>query len=51
MKSTIQRLLKVNSVYPDEVAHYEPPHLDLHCFQNSTVFISGALRVKMKIIF
>ena len=22
-----------NSVYPDEVAHYEPPHLDIHCLQ------------------
>ena len=21
-----------NSVDPDEVAHTEPPHLDLHCF-------------------
>ena len=20
-----------NNVDPDEVAHYEPPHLDLHC--------------------
>ena len=20
-----------NSIDPDEVAHYEPPHLDLHC--------------------
>ena len=20
-----------NSVNPDEVAHYEPPHLDVHC--------------------
>ena len=20
-----------NSVDPDEVAHHEPPHLDLHC--------------------
>ena len=22
-----------NSVGPDEVAHYEPPHHDLHCLQ------------------
>ena len=21
-----------NSIDLDEVAHYEPPHLDLHCF-------------------
>ena len=24
-----------NSVDLDEVAHYEPPHLDLHCFSSS----------------
>ena len=24
---------KKNSVYPDETAHYEPSHLDLHCLQ------------------
>ena len=24
---------KANSVDSDEVAHYEPPHLDLHCLQ------------------
>ena len=24
---------RANSVDPDEVAHDEPPHLDLHCFQ------------------
>ena len=24
---------KANSVDPDEVAHNEPPHLDLHCWQ------------------
>ena len=24
-----------NSVDPDEVAHYEPPHLDLHCLPSS----------------
>ena len=22
---------RANSVDPDEVAHYEPPHQDLHC--------------------
>ena len=26
-----------NSVDPDEVAHYELPHLDLHCFQNQQI--------------
>ena len=34
-----------NSVDPEEVAHDEPPHLYLHCFANSAVFISGALNV------
>ena len=24
---------KANSIDPDEVAHNEPPHLDLHCLQ------------------
>ena len=24
-----------NSVDPDEMAHYEPPHLDLHCLLSS----------------
>ena len=24
-----------NSVDPDEVAHYEPPHLDQHCLPSS----------------
>ena len=28
-----------NSVEPDEVAHNEPPHLDLHCL--STGFLSS----------
>ena len=27
-----------NSVDPDEVAHNEPPHLDLHCFPSSLDF-------------
>ena len=25
--------LEANSVDLDEMAHYEPPHQDLHCFQ------------------
>ena len=24
-----------NSLDPDEVAHYEPPHMDLHSFPSS----------------
>ena len=27
----IQRIPDKNSIDLDEVAHYEPPHLDLHC--------------------
>ena len=30
-----KRVKIANSVDPDEVAHREPPHLDLHCFQSS----------------
>ena len=26
---------RANSVDPDEVAHNEPPHLDLHCLPSS----------------
>ena len=29
---------------PDEVAHYEPFHLDLHCSQISKLRVLGALR-------
>ena len=25
---------KANSADPDEMAHYEPSHLDLHCLQS-----------------
>ena len=34
-----------NSVDSDEVAHYEPPHLDLRCLQFS-IFSFGALEKK-----
>ena len=30
--------LRLNSVDLDEAAHYELPHLDLRCFENSTFF-------------
>ena len=36
-----------NSVDPGEVAHNEPPHLDLHCFSNSTIFIFGTLHTEV----
>ena len=26
-----------NSVDPDEAAHYEPPHLDLHCLPSDNL--------------
>ena len=36
-----------NSVDPEEVAHDEPPHLNLYCFANSAAFIPGALNVNV----
>ena len=29
-----------NSVDPDDVAHYEPPHQDLHCLQILSFLVS-----------
>ena len=29
-----------NSVDPDEVAHHEPPHQDLHCLSSSLQFLN-----------
>ena len=40
-----QRLDIAISVDLDEAAHYELPHLDLHCLQIKTKIISGALTV------
>ena len=35
-KSTIIKIVEfANSVDSDEVAHNEPPHLDLHCLSSS----------------
>ena len=31
----------VNSADPDEMAHYEPSHLDLYCFQRSLFWYAG----------
>ena len=28
-----------NSVNPNETAHYEPTHLDLHCLQKVQIFV------------
>ena len=30
-----------NNVDPDETAHYEPSHLDLHCLQNNIFWSAG----------
>ena len=38
--------LGANSVDPDEVAHYEPPHLDLCCLQMQLFSFSGAFWAK-----
>ena len=41
----IQRVKGANNVDPDEVAHHEPPHLDLNCLQIKLFFFC-AFRVK-----
>ena len=35
-----------NSVDPDEMAHYEPSHLDLHSLQKLIIIIYGSERVR-----
>ena len=30
----------VNSVCPDEVAHYEPPHQDVYCLSSSLLILN-----------
>ena len=30
-----------NSVGPDEMAHYEPLHLDLHCLHRQLCWVAG----------
>ena len=34
-----------NSVDPDETAHYEPSHLDLHCLQKPVIIDCGSVRI------
>ena len=34
-----------NSVDPDEMAHYEPSHLDLHCLQRYLCWSAGMKEV------
>ena len=41
----IQRLERANSVDPDEVAHHEPPRLDLHYLQSQLLVIYLVLSV------
>ena len=36
-----------NSVDPDEMAHYEPSHLDLCCLQKLIIITCGSERVKV----
>ena len=36
-----------NSVDPDETAHNEPSHLDLHCLKNPIIFAYDSERVKV----
>ena len=40
---------RASSVDPDEVAHNEPPHLDLHSLQVLIKFVFGILKVKEEI--
>ena len=35
-----------DSIDPDEVAHNEPPHLDLSCWQMQLCFIFCTLKIK-----
>ena len=36
-----------NSVDPDEMAHHEPSHLDLHCLQKYNALVYRAERVNI----
>ena len=35
-----------NSIDPDEMAHFEPSHLNLRCLQKSIIIAYGSERVK-----
>ena len=37
-----------NSVDPDETAHYEPSHLDLHCLQSYLYWSAGMKGLRKK---
>ena len=39
-----------NSVDPDETAHYEPSHLDLHCLKKLITNTCGSERVTVPVV-
>ena len=43
-KKTKNRM--ANSVDPDEMAHYEPSHLDLHCMHKHLNWSTGLKRLR-----
>ena len=44
MKLKKSKMVKLNSVYPDEMA-CEPSHLDLHCFVGPSLQVCSVERV------
>ena len=42
----VENSKRANTVDSDEMALYEPSHLDLQCLQNSAIVVFDALRVK-----
>ena len=40
-----------NSVDPDETAHYEPSHLDLHCLQKYLYWSIGMKEVNIYLTY
>ena len=40
-----------NSVHPDETAHYEPSHLDLHCLQRYLCWSAGMKGLTVDSVF
>ena len=41
----------LNSVDPDETAHYEPSHLDMCCFHKPIIIACGSERVKHNLFY
>ena len=46
MRSCLCYITFRNSVYPDEAAHHEPSHLDIHCLQIQLISLFGTVGVK-----